>query len=50
MPVTFGYDMPLCIVFSVKPSQANQTELACNFTEAGFKVHTKLHIAYREHA
>lgn len=50
MPIAYGYDMPLCIVFSVKPSQANQTELACKFTEAGFKVYTKFHIAYCEHA
>lgn len=41
----------LSVVFSVKSSQANQTELAQNCTEAaGFKVYTKLHIAYCEHA
>lgn len=33
----------------MKSSQANQTELAHNFTEAaGFKVYTKLHITYWE--
>lgn len=43
--------MSCCAVFLMKSSQANQTELAHNFTEAaGFKVYTKLHITHCEHA
>ena len=43
--------MFLCVIFSVKSYQVNQTEVAHNFTEAaGFQVYRKLHIAYFEHA
>lgn len=50
-PISFGYGMPHCLVFSRKPSQVNETELVHSFTEAaGFKVYTKLHLASCEHA
>lgn len=50
-PITFRYGMPHRILFSGKSSQIHKTELAHNFTEAaGFKVYTKLHFAYCEHA
>lgn len=50
-PIAFSCGMPQCVLFSGKSAQVNQTELVHNFTEAAwFKVYTKLHIAYCEHA
>ena len=43
--------MFLCVVFSVKSSPVNQTEVAHNFTEAArLQVYRKLHMVYFERA